>query len=232
MAYAPINVGPVASAYNAALSITMPTGFAAGNLLLLQSQIYQGSAATPTVSGWTRLSPGVNAKQIALWGKIAVGSDAAPSINWGSSVNVFSSAWVAAYSGNPSTLTGIVHASADELNNNKQDIDYPALAITQPDCLVIAGGARDKTSATDSATFGTLGDFVIRQSSVLPASSGNLAAVMNELIQTSPTSLAAVYQSMSTEDATTQQFESFVIALLPAVTASSRTPSLMTMGAG
>lgn len=212
MSYALVNTAAVTSGFNVTLAPAMPAGFAAGNLLLLQTQCYQGSLATPTVSGWTLLSPGVKAKQIALFGKIAVGADASPSITWG---NQFASAWVTAYSGNQASLSGIVHASIDYLATNVSAVTYLALPITQPNCLVIAGASRDKTANTDTGVWDAITNFSIRQSSILAGAS--IAAVMNDWIQTTATTAPQVIQYMTKSDLTAQQYESYVVALLPNV---------------
>ena len=217
MTWALVAAAAPVSAYNQTLVPTMPAGFVAGNILIAQSQIYIGSYATPSAAslgaGWVQLSPGVNAKQVALWGKQAVGNDPAPTIEWaGNGANVTASAWVTAYSGGSLNL----HASADWANTDTENLRFAALTITQPNCLVIAGGARDKTSASNAGSWGTpgAGSFAVRNSLIL--SGANIAGVMNDWIQTGAVSLSSQFlQSMGVADASAQSQESFTIALLP-----------------
>ena len=211
MSYALVGTGAATTGFNATLAPAIPSAAGAGNLLLLFTGSYQGSLSTPTVAGWTKLSPGVNANQVAIFGKIAVGGDATPSISWG---NQFAFAFVVAYSGNPASVSGIVHASSDRANDTTNSIGYAALTITQPGCLVLAAGSRDKTSASNGGSFLTYGSFAIRQSSISTNTSN--AAVLNDLIQTTAANVAAGFQTFSIADGSAQQYESITLALLPA----------------
>jgi hypothetical protein len=227
MSYSLIATGTAVSGFNATLTPPMPAGFSAGNLLLLSTGSQIGSLPSPTVAGWTILSPGVHSIQSPLYGKIAAGGDASPSVAWGSQ---FAWAAVTAYSGNQASLTGIVHASVDigALSTNK--INYPALTITQANCLVVCGGLRNKTSTSNGATAGTVGSFSIRNSLFL--TSGNIEGIFNDWIQTTATSVPAQSQTWSIADSTSQNFECYVIALLPASAPPTGTSQLAIMGVG
>lgn len=218
MAYAPINTATPSTGFNATLTPAMPSGFVAGNLLLLHTGEYQGSDPTPSVVGWTLLSPGVLANQVALFGRIAMGGDASPAITWG---NQYSFAFVTAYSGNPSSLASIVHASADHLHSDEQFILYPALTITAPNCLVIAAGSRDKTTVSDGGTFDTYGSFTIRNTSIMTNPNPTPAGVLNDWIQTTPTSISAGFQTFTIADSVNMQNEGYIVALYPAGTPSN-----------
>lgn len=226
MTYAIVGTGAVTSGFNATLTPAFPT-YSTGNLLLLVTGEQIGSDPTPNLSaqGWTQLSPGTHAHQVALYGRIATGLDSV-SIAWG---NVYSFAWICSYSGNPSTLTGIVHASGDVSNSNSNGIVFPAVTITATGCLVIAAGARDKTATTNGATWNAISGYTKRQSSV--PSGSIFAAIMNDQVQTSPVSFASVNQSLSISDSN-QPYEGYVVALYPFVAVSGAPSSLTLTGVG
>lgn len=227
MTYALLGTGAATTGFNVTLTPAIPVAAVAGCLLLLHTGSYQGSLGTPAVSGWTKLSPGVNANQVALYGRIATGSDAA-SVAWG---NQFSFAFVTAYSSNLATLTGIVHASADKANLATNAVGYSALTITQANCLVIAGAAKDKTATTNGATYSTYGGFSVRNQVTLSGTS--ISAVMNDLIQTTATSLTAGNQFLTIAESANTQYESYVVALLSGTTPPLTKPSqLACMGVG
>ena len=209
MAYAHIADGTPTSGFNTAISPAMPTGYSAGNLLLLHTGVYQGAGATPTVTGWTLLSPGTLANQVALFGRIATGSDTA-SISWG---NQFAFAMVSAYSGNPTTLTGIVHASVDYLHTSVNAMQYQALTITQPGCLVLAAFGRDKTATSNGVSIFSLSGFTLRNSITLTGTS--IMGGFNDQIQTTATNLTASNQSFGVSEVSAVQYELYTVALLP-----------------
>jgi hypothetical protein len=227
MAYSLIATGAVVVGNNVTLSPPMPAGFSAGQLLLLQSGVFMGTFATPAVAGWTLLSPGVNEHEVALWAKIAVGSDAPPAITWGTN---YAYAFVTAYSGNPASLAGIVHASADHIGTTTNSIFYSGLTITQPGCLVICGGSRNKTPTSNAATFAAVGSFAIRNTSI--PNGPNVAGVMNDWIQSAATTFSTLTQTYSIAD-TAAPYNSFSVALLPGTSAPPATTSrLASMGVG
>lgn len=206
--YAAIGYGTPVSGFNAAIQPAIPA-FTPGNLLVLQSQSYAGNLATPSLSGWTKVSPGTLANQIACWIRIAQAGDVGPSISWG---NQWASAWINVYSGNPSTLTGIVHASNDRVNSSTNTVGYPTLGITQAGCLVILGGYRNKSATSNGGSFNALTGFAKHNQSVISGIA--IAAVTNDVIQTTATNIAQLSQVFTTD--TNQQYESFAIALMPA----------------
>ena len=212
MSYVAVAYGTIVAGYNQTLTPAIPVAAVTGNLLVLQATAHQGGPSPPDLSaaGWTLVSPSVNAKQVAVYLGYA-GTATAPSVTYGTD---YATAVINAYSGAPSSLTGIVHASVDELNTSTNKIGYSALTITAPNCLVIALGARNKTATTNGATFAAIasGQYTLHQTSLL--ANNSIATACNDWIQTTATSSTGSTQAMSLTD-TTQQQESVIIALLP-----------------
>lgn len=123
------------------LNVTLPT-YSAGDLLVMIASARPSNAYTvgSPPSGWTSLRDGT-ANETKLFGKIAVSSEATPNITCSES-GAFG-ACIAAFSGAPASISGIVHASALETSGGslEQDIDTAALTITEPQTLVIYAGA-------------------------------------------------------------------------------------------
>lgn len=227
MSFAFIAAGAETTGFDVALTPAMPAGFSAGNILLLHTGSYQGSQTLTPPAGWLPLSPFNNAQQTGLYGKIAVGGDSSPSMHW---PGQFAYASVLAYSGNQASLTGIVHASLDTTGLSTLDIVYNALTITAAGCLVIAAGQKNKTSTSNGATFNSITGFTQRQSSIINGATP--AGVFNDQIQTTATNIASLVQAFSIADPTSQDYESFIVALLPASSPPATTHKLTYMGVG
>lgn len=155
-------VGAMASAANTdvtPLNVAYPTGITAGQILLLIARIPTASATfTPsdiTTSLYSRATNG----SIELFAKIATGSESG-NITLSSSANARVNAQIARFTGGPTTLTGIVHASANSGGSAATGLPYAGLTITQPNTLVlIAGGKQvNVTSFDDVAGFTEIGE--------------------------------------------------------------------------
>ena len=244
-AYELVGVGAPTRAYNQALTPAIPSGVVAGDLLILQSQIYIGNptasslsgAADPRTQGWTLLGP-TSASGVAglgVWARIATGSDTV-SVNWGP-VNADACAWVIAYSGNPATLTGIIHAQSQKQNNEVGGVGYADLTITIAGCLVLLCASKNNTSgAAQSAQWNAVsgnGTFAIDQAVVENKfSNGDISAVTNRQIQTTATNITSAGQSLTANDSSTQGYSTVSLALLPqmAVAITPNTGSITLTG--
>ncbi len=231
--YTLVAAGASSRQYNAAITPSLPAGYVAGNLLILQSQAGIAAYSAPAVAGWTLLASNAS---LGVWGLIATGTAAdAPSVNWGT-INADASAWIIAYSGNPVTLGaitantpgGIIHAVSAYPTpaNNVSNIDYEGLTITSPGCLVLLCGARNNTSATQPpVVFNSIlnsGSFIIDQTYYGNTYSSDFNAITNRQIQTVATSIVTggsglgAYQTMTANESAGLPFTSISIALLPA----------------
>lgn len=231
--YTLVAAGAPSRQYNAAITPALPAGYAAGQLLILQSQTTLGSFSAPAVAGWTLLASNAS---LGVWGLIATGTGAdAPSVNWGT-INADASAWIIAYSGNPSTLGtvtanspgGIIHAVSAYPTpaNNVSIINYEGLTITSPNCLVLLCGTRNNTSATQPPqTFNGIlnsGTFIPDQVYYGNTYSSDFNAITNRQIQTVATSIitggsgAGAYQGMTAQEPSSLDYSSISLALLPA----------------
>lgn len=149
---------PTVGVYSSALAggnmtPTMPT-FSAGNLFLLQTGVNSITLGAPTISGWTKLTTNGTAKCAALYGRIAVGGDTAPTFQWDASHQAYSR--IVSFSGDVYTdLTTIVALESERATNTTGKIPVQSTtAPSQGNCLVIRGGHCNKTSTNNGATFG------------------------------------------------------------------------------
>lgn len=209
MSWSFIAAGTAVSGFNTTITPAIPA-FTPGQIAYLQSQSYAGSLPTPTIAGWQRVSPGVNANQIAGWVRLLQAGDTGPAISWG---NQWASAWIDIFQG-PASIAGIIHSFVDKISNSTNTVDYNPLSISQPGCLVIAGGYRNKTVTTNGGSFGALTGFTQKNSQVIAGTA--IAAVTSYQIQTNATSIGVIGQPFATDSS--QQYESFMVSLLPLIT--------------
>lgn len=235
MPYVFQSAGANSAVFNANLIPALPPTYSVGSLLILPTTSYQGKLATPSIAGYSLLSPNVNAQQTAIYGRIATKTAAdQPTYGWG---NQWQIGRLLAYSGGPMSLTGIVAASIDRTANSTGAITYLALALAQAGCLVITYGSRDKTSTTNGATFAApSSNFTLRTQSTTAGTAVN--DVYSDWIQTTAANLAQVTQTPSALETATAQYQSIVLALLPAGTTppppppTGRRSTLASLGAG
>lgn len=205
-----ITAGTPVTGFNTTITPTIPA-FTVGQIGYLQSQSYMGTLPTPTIPGWQRISPSTVANQVVGWLRILQAGDTGPAISWG---NQWASAWVDIIAGGPATLSGILHSSSDKANSTTNTIDYNSLSVSQPGCLLIAGGARNKTATSNGGVFGNIPGFTTLNTSVIAGTA--LAAVTNYQIQTTAANISLTGQTYTLDSS--QQYESFIIALQPTVT--------------
>jgi hypothetical protein len=127
-----VAAGTVAHGNNASVAPSLPAGAQAGDLLLVWAAIRNsGTGTVDTPAGYTLLLQSGN---VALLAKLHTGTESAPTVTFtGGVANADTSAQMAAFRGVGVT----VHASASQLNGSAQNIAYPALDISRPNCLVL-----------------------------------------------------------------------------------------------
>lgn len=153
--------GTVTHASNASVTPGIPASVAAGNLLLVLAAIRNSGTGVPdTPSGYTRLPVFPVSSNVQLFGKVAVGGDAAPTITFtGGVANATTSAQMCRIAGAYSAPDEALVVSNTQLNASAQDIAYPALAVKIPNlvtdnCIVLYLGWKpdDWTSVASPGT--------------------------------------------------------------------------------
>jgi hypothetical protein len=206
-AYTLRSVG-TAAAGTGALSPGMPSGWQVGDLLLLWAESRDNGQTLVTPTGWTLLSPSVHVGWTYLYGRIAVGGDTAPSIDY--SATPHSRAQIAAFTGSVYTdLTTIVHASVDRTGSDN-GIPYSALSVSTDNCLVLALGSHNKTTTSDGAVANDLSGFT-RLDRQTDTGTG-LLSWWGYVQQTAATNISPVTQTL-TGTAESLNSPSIVIAL-------------------
>jgi hypothetical protein len=212
MAYAFISQGLLTIADNVSMTPALPSGYVAGNLLILHAGEYLGTDDPPdlTGQGYTLLSTA--AEGIGLYGCIAAG-DAGdqPTFEFG---GFWQYAQLFAYSGNPNTLTGIVNAESQREGTDDLGVYYSGATPTVNGCLGIAAGMRNKTTTVNGATFASMTNYTLRSGSPVASSSAECAPVYNDWIQTTATASPSMNQNLSIADSAQPQ-RGNVIFLLP-----------------
>jgi hypothetical protein len=221
VAWTRISHGAFVTGYNATITPTAPAGFSAGHTLIVATGCYAGSNTIPTPSGWTKCTLDSAIHQVQVFAKHAAGGDAMPAISWG---NQFAWAKALAYSGGPADLTNIVHVATERGATSADDIALPAATISAPNCLVLAIGQKNKTTASNSSTFSATTNFTMVGQNV--GSGTNTAEIVQEWIQTPATSVSLASAAGSVADATVQTTRGVVIALLPAGSSATIAPSV------
>lgn len=123
------------------LSTAFPSGISAGHLLICGCYSRSGDTDFDTPTDFDFLL-GTGPRQLAIYGKIATGSESgnlAVPMTGGSS-RVF--AQIARFTGAPASISGIVHASAVSFQSGTVDITVDALTISENDTLVYTMGGK------------------------------------------------------------------------------------------
>lgn len=157
-----VGVGTAAHADNASVSPGLPSGWAAGNLLLLLGSVRTGTPVRPTGYRLMHLNDGM-----ALYARIATVSESAPSFGIsGGAAGSTVSAQMVAFSGTFYSTDGVLADTAGleqvgqptggvgVLNPSAQDIVYPAREVWIDNCVVLYLGSKldDWTSVASPGT--------------------------------------------------------------------------------
>lgn len=148
--------GTAAHASNADVTPGIPASVAAGNLLLVLAAIRNSGTGIPnTPTGYTRMPVFPTTSNVQLFGKVAVGGDAAPTITFAGGVaNADTSAQMCRIAGSYSRADEVLVVSNALLNASAQDIDYPALNVRQDNNIIFYLGWKqdDWTSVASPGT--------------------------------------------------------------------------------
>lgn len=195
MTWAFRSVGTLATAFNGTMTPGAPAGFQAGDLLVIDSWSVPGNPGVPTISGFTQLSKNTSFTDAVIFGKIATGGDTMPTFQHGTD---FQGCYCRAYSGAPSSITGITSQTGVERGiTATSSVSFAAFA-TPPDnnILVLGVGVRASGSAT-GISFGSSGVYTTRATQ---AANSRPHAILMDLIQTTATSGSIVTITTSPAD--------------------------------
>lgn len=211
------NTGVFHNVFNAA-NTAVAKPFVTGTGLVLVSGEYMGADATPsTPASWTKLSPGVNANQIAAWGFTSVtGSEAIPPITWG---NQTSWAIVLNWLGLMAMATAVDSAgTGDRVSTTTTNIVGPTSAKvpSQSGSLVLLVGQKDKLAASNTTTFTAPSGFTMLAQQTLSGTS--LAVCLAYQIQTAIATIPGNLSFVgSAADGSAQSMQGVLITLKPAI---------------
>lgn len=201
-----------------------PTGVVANDFLVIHAGFRNNAfapAGTPfPPTGWGLLTPQVNDTYNYLLGRVADGTaaDNFPLLTWSGNGQAFGQ--MARFTGGPTSITNIIHASVDEQGAGAgalgNDIQYSALTVTQANTLIIARGIHNKTATSNGATLNALTGFT--QINQVNPNGVIFSLYWGYQIQTTATSFAAVVQTRNGTVESLQQ-SSALVSLKPPVTA-------------
>lgn len=215
-----------ASAANTGLNTTplvvnYPAGISAGDILLLAVEAATaGVTLTPsdiTSSLAVRTTNGVT----QLFGKVATGSESG-SINLSCSATGWVNAQIARFSGGLQNMASIVHNSSSTGSSASTGLQYAALTVTQPNCLILTIGGKkvNVTGYTPPAEVpNEIGDF---------SGSTQNSLTWDYLIQTTATNIVGGSWTITGDSSAARS--SLTVALLPAI--SVKRNNLMLSGYG
>lgn len=153
--------GTASHADNASVTPGLPTGWQAGDLLVMVAAIREGTAYPDTPLDWTILRDAAN---VVVFGKVATAGEVAPTVTFtGGSAGDSCSAQIAGVVGAYATVL----AADSQDNVSAQDVDTPELSVGSngPALLLwVAWKADDATGTTSGpgaeafASWTTLGD--------------------------------------------------------------------------
>lgn len=216
MAYAFRSVGTVVTGFNSTITPGAPAGFQAGDLLIYAAWEFVGSNGPPdlSASNFTLLSDGTSAvvKGCALYGKIAVGGDTIPGINYG---NQRTGALCAAYTGAPTTISSISNISpVTRASTATSSVFWNSATPTIGGCLLIALLCRNQSGSSAVSFGGTQTPWTFRAGST-PAAASAPVAYFGDWIQTNSASTGSGSITTSPADAGAQSVFSQIITLNP-----------------
>lgn len=152
-------IGAVAVGNNTSVVPALPTGWAAGDLLLIAAAIRNsGTGTVDTPAGWFNL---VTTGNFTLLGQIAASDSTAPTVTFtGGALNATTQAQCVAFGGCHHSIGSVIAASATQLNGSAQNIATPALTVPQDGCAVVALGWKqdDWTSVAQLSGFTEISD--------------------------------------------------------------------------
>lgn len=211
----------------------MPS-FSAGQLLFLETGVNSITLGAPAVTGYTKVSPNVNAPGLAGYLRIAVGGDTSPSVQWDASHQAYSR--IFCFGGDVySDLSTIVLLSGDRGTNATGKIAVGSTGVPSlANCLVIRAGRCLKTATNNGATFAdwlTDSGIYTKVGGTQLVQSGNaLAAALWYWQQTTATATSQDTAALTNAD-TSQNTQGFTL-VLKSQAATVITPTRSLLGVG
>jgi hypothetical protein len=222
-----VSAGTVVTANNASMTPGSPAGFQAGDILVACYVQAPGSTTPPDLSsfGFTKksINTAVGPRAAAIYTKTAVGGDTMPSAQFGTGQQA---CVCVAYRGLTETLdqTSVERASTTQTSG----LLVPSgSAPPSNNTVAIMLSLRTNGSAT-GVTVSNYGNFSQRLSNI-PNSNGKPLFVLQDIIMTTPQSVASGVQTTSPADSAAQQWGTSLIWLQAAVTV---VPTLGLLGVG
>jgi hypothetical protein len=210
-----------ANTSGAVLSPGLPAGFQAGDLHLLAT-CARAAGETLTVTDWTELATYTTFGSVKLFGRIAVGGDTGPSVNWSGATA--SAAQIAGFSGSVYTdLTTINSVVNEDIGGSNALFQYDPITPAHDGCIVLIIGRKGKTATTDGITADAEPGFTELGQSALNGSTSLF--VWNYVIQTTATAVAAGAWTAS-QTYETLNGNSLTVALRPSEVVTELAPSL------
>jgi hypothetical protein len=223
-AYTFRNVG-AADQHTGPCTAGAPAGVVAGDLLLLHACSRSNAITLTTPSGWVKLNSSLDDTYNNMFGRIAdgTGADTPPTLTWSGSAPC--QAQCCAFFGDVYTdLSTIVHAVVDQSGNGAgadgNSVQYNALTISLANCLVIARGMHNKTTAGNAASPVMVGLSGFTDIAQQNPSGAVFSAYWAYKQQTTATNLSVVIQARTAPVENLQQ-SSLFLALKTASASSS-----------
>lgn len=214
MTWAFRSVGTISTAFNATTTPGSPTGYQAGDLLLVCAWCTASSVTIPdlTSQGFTKLSSNSLFHYVVIYGKVAVGSDAMPTFQLGPD---FQGSYCLAYTGGPGTI--VTDQAATERGVTVDNgCSFGGFALpSNPGIMAFSLGMRNPGSA-NGVTWGTKTNYTNRATQV---QDGKPHAIMLDWIQSAATSSGITSISSSPVDSAGQTAASETIFLTPDLSA-------------
>lgn len=169
-------------------SANMPSSFSANDLLIGVSRARGSSDTFTTPSGWTALLNAVLGNgSISVFAKIAAGGDAAPTISWAGSGQVYCQ--IMNWTGDVYTdLSTIVHVS-NTITGTASTCTVPSATVSLDNCLILGVAGKNKTATSDGAFITVSGAFAEVAQSV-PSGGGTHMNAIGFVQQTTATNIS------------------------------------------
>jgi hypothetical protein len=201
--------GPPVSGNNSSLVATLPIGYQAGDLMLIEASIRNSGTGQPNVpTGYTTV---MDASNVKLFGRIVTGgSEPTPTVSFtGGVANADTLVQTAAFR-NTSLTVGNV---ATQLNSTPaQNIDRPALTVPFDRMMLVQGLWKQDDWTSVSA--GTAGWNAIQGNGTISTAGDDAAMSWSYMAQTTKTDIAVDTATVS--GGSTAISRSFVVAFLHA----------------
>lgn len=221
-AYSFHDVGAYSSSLTGGNMTPAMPAFNAGELLVLETGVNSVSLGSPTVTGYTRVSPNSNAPCSSLYLRIAQAGDMSPSVQWDASHQAY--ARITSFGGDVYTDLGtIVAVSSDRGTNASGALAVQSTAVPSlANCMVIRGGHCLKTATNNGSSFNDWtndsGIYTKIGNTQLVQSGTAVAAALWYWQQTTATATSSDIANLTNSD-TSANTQGFTIVLKTATTA-------------